>query len=59
MGNNRSKRKKPPYKFPPTLHPTGQYCKKIRGKLYNNNLFKHNPSRKTCLETGEGHYETV
>lgn len=21
-------------KFPLTLHPTGQYCKKIRGKLY-------------------------
>ena len=21
-------------KFPPTLHPTGQYCKKIRGRIY-------------------------
>lgn len=21
-------------KFPLTLHPTGQYCKKIKGKLY-------------------------
>ncbi len=28
------KRKKRSDKFPLTLHPTGQYCKKIKGKLY-------------------------
>ena len=28
------KRKTRPDKFPLTLHPTGQYCKKIKGKLY-------------------------
>jgi len=28
------KRKTHSDKFPLTLHPTGQYCKKIRGKLY-------------------------
>ena len=29
-----SKRKTRSDKFPLTLHPTGQYCKKINGKLY-------------------------
>lgn len=29
-----SKRKTRSDKFPLTLHPTGQYCKKIRGKIY-------------------------
>ncbi|MHC4536281.1 MAG: hypothetical protein ACYS6K_20210 [Planctomycetota bacterium] len=29
-----SKRKTRSDKFPLTLHPTGQYCKKIKGKLY-------------------------
>jgi len=29
----RSKRKIRSDKFPLTLHPTGQYCKKIRGKI--------------------------
>ncbi len=28
------KRKTRSDKFPLTLHPTGQYCKKINGKLY-------------------------
>lgn len=27
-------KKKRSDKFPLTLHPTGQYCKKIKGKLY-------------------------
>jgi len=29
-----SKRKTRSDKFPLTLHPTGQYCKKIKGKIY-------------------------
>ena len=29
-----SSRKTRSDKFPLTLHPTGQYCKKIRGKMY-------------------------
>jgi len=31
---NSKKRKTHSDKFPLTLHPTGQYCKKIKGKLY-------------------------
>ncbi len=31
---SKSKRKTRSDKFPLTLHPTGQYCKKIKGKLY-------------------------
>lgn len=34
MAKSNSKRKTRSDKFPLTLHPTGQYCKKIRGKLY-------------------------
>ena len=34
MAQTASKRKTRSDKFPLTLHPTGQYCKKIRGKLY-------------------------
>jgi hypothetical protein len=34
MAKNRSKRKTLSDKFPLTLHPAGQYCKKIKGKLY-------------------------
>ncbi len=34
MAKRNSKRKKRSDKFPLTLHPTGQYCKKIKGKLY-------------------------
>ena len=29
-----AKRKTRSDKFPLTLHPTGQYCKKIKGKMY-------------------------
>ena len=32
--SNSEKRKTRSDKFPLTLHPTGQYCKKIKGKLY-------------------------
>ena len=31
---NKTRRKTRSDKFPLTLHPTGQYCKKIKGKLY-------------------------
>ena len=34
MEENNRKRKKRSDKFPLTLHKTGQYCKKIRGKIY-------------------------
>jgi hypothetical protein len=34
MANTSSKRKTRSDKFPLTLHQTGQYCKKIKGKLY-------------------------
>ena len=34
MVKNNSKRKTRFDKYPLTLHPTGQFCKKIRGKLY-------------------------
>jgi len=31
---NTFKRKTRSDKFPLTLHPTGQYCKKVKGKIY-------------------------
>lgn len=34
MAKSNSKRKTRSDKFPLTLHPTGQYCKKIKGKFY-------------------------
>ncbi len=34
MTESNSKRKTHSDKFPLTLHKTGQYCKKIKGKLY-------------------------
>jgi len=34
MTNPNPPRKTRSDKFPLTIHPTGQYCKKIRGKLY-------------------------
>jgi len=34
MSKSKPKRKTRSDKFPLTLHPTGQFCKKIRGKLY-------------------------
>ena len=34
MAKPNSKRKTRSDKFPLTLHPTGQFCKKIKGKLY-------------------------
>ena len=34
MAKSKSKRKTHSDKFPLTLHMTGQFCKKINGKLY-------------------------
>jgi hypothetical protein len=34
LQNDIKKRKTRSDKFPLTLHPTGQFCKKIKGKLY-------------------------
>ena len=34
MAKSNSKRKTRSDKFPLTLHKTGQFCKKIKGKLY-------------------------
>jgi len=34
MTQHNSRRKTHANRFPLTLHPTGQYCKKIKGKLY-------------------------
>jgi len=34
MAKSESKKKTRSDKFPLTLHPTGQYCKKIKGKIY-------------------------
>ena len=34
MAKSKYKKKAHSNKFPLTLHPTGQYCKKIKGKLY-------------------------
>jgi len=34
MAKSKSKRKTHSDKFPFTLHSTGQYCKKIKGKVY-------------------------
>jgi len=34
MAKSESKHKTRSDKFPLTLHPTGQFCKKIKGKLY-------------------------
>jgi hypothetical protein len=34
MTKSKPKRKTRSDKFPLTLHPTGQYCKKIKGKLH-------------------------
>jgi hypothetical protein len=34
MADSKPRRKTRSDKFPLTLHPTGQYCKKVKGKLY-------------------------
>jgi len=44
----RSKRKTRSDKFPLTLHPTGQYCKKIKGKIRY-----FGTDKKQALESGK------
>ena len=51
-------------KFPLTLHPTGQYCKKIHGKMYYFGKDKEEALRlyyeqATSLHTGRGNSATV
>ena len=58
MVNARPKRKARSDKFPLTLHPTGQYCKKIKGKLYyfgNNKQKAHQQylEQAVCLHAGK------
>ena len=53
-----SKRKTRSDKFPLTLHPTGQYCKKIKGKLYyfgcdKQQAFQRYLKQATYLHAGE------
>jgi len=50
MAKPNSKRRKRSDKFPLTLHKTGQYCKKIKGKLY---YFWKGPSSSGGLEEQE------
>ncbi len=45
MAKPDSKRKTRSDKYPLTLHPTGQFCKKIKGKLY-----QFGTDKKTALE---------
>jgi len=55
----KSKRKTRSDKFPLTLHPTGQYCKKIKGKLYyfgsdKQKALEHYLEQAAYLHTGKG-----
>ena len=43
-------RKKRSDKFPLTLHPTGQYCKKIKGKIRYFGTEKNKHSKDTWLK---------
>ena len=56
---NSQKRKTRSDKFPLTLHPTGQYCKKIKGKLYyfgtdKKKALQHYLEQAVYLHTGKG-----
>lgn len=59
MSDSRANRKTRSDKFPLTLHKTGQYCKKIKGKLYYFGADKQEALRRyqeqaTYLHTGAG-----
>ena len=59
MAKSNSKRKTRSDKFPLTLHPTGQFCKKIKGKLYyfgtdKKNALERYLEQAAYLHTGKG-----
>ena len=59
MAKSNSKRKKRSDKFPLTLHPTGQYCKRVKGKLYyfgtdRQQAFQRYLEQAAYLHTGRG-----
>lgn len=50
------RRKQRGNKFPLTLHPTGQFCKKIRGKIHyfdndKNRVFENHSEKATTIPT--------
>ncbi len=56
MAKTNSKRKTRSDKFPLTLHPTGQYCKKIKGKLYYFGSNKQQALQKYLRYASDLHY---
>ena len=46
-------------KFPLTLHPTGQFCKKIRGKLYYFGNDKKQALQKYYRLASDLHFDTL
>ena len=64
MAKSNSKRKTRSDKFPLTLHKTGQYCKKIKGKFYyfgsdKEKAFERYLEQAACLHGGKGPKTTV
>ncbi len=58
MAESKSKRKTRSDKFPLTLHRTGQFCKKIKGKLYyfgtdRQKALQRYLEQATCLHAGK------
>lgn len=56
MAKTNSKRKTRSDKFPLTLHPTGQYCKKIKGKIYYFGSNKQQALQKYLRYASDLHY---
>jgi len=59
MATPKSKRKMRSDKFPLTLHPTKQYCKKIKGKLYYFGNDKENAKHVGMNQTAESFHPAV
>jgi hypothetical protein len=64
MTKSSAKRKTHRDKFPLTLHKTGQYCKKIRGKLHyfgkdKQEAFRRYLEQGAYLHTGKAHTATL
>ena len=62
--SNSKKRKTRSDKFPLTLHPTGQYCKKIKGKLYyfgtdKREALQRYPEDAVFLHSGKGQKSNI